>query len=73
MSKLLTTNEAAERLNIPSGTLRYWRKIGVGPVWLKLEGTIRYDAADIEAYLVQSRRTPSVRAVLDKELARVAL
>ena len=73
MSRLLTTNEAAELMNIPAGTLRYWRKIGVGPVWLKLEGTIRYDAADIEAYLNQSRRQPSVRAAIDREAVRVAL
>ncbi|MCU1226504.1 MAG: hypothetical protein JWQ42_4597 [Edaphobacter sp.] len=37
-------------LGIPEGTLRYWRNVGLGPVWHKLEGSIRYDLVDVEAY-----------------------
>lgn len=59
--RLLTTREAALYLSIPEGTLRYWRKVGVGPAWVKLEGSIRYDVADLDAYVAANRRVPSVR------------
>ncbi len=60
--RLLTSRMLAEMLTIPEGTLRYWRKIGVGPRWLKIEGSVRYDLADVLEYIESSRRTPSVRA-----------
>jgi hypothetical protein len=53
-------------LSIPEGTLRYWRKAGVGPKWLKLEGSIRYDLTDVLAYIKCSRRIPSVRAYVEE-------
>ena len=33
---LLTTNEAADFLHKPAGTLRYWRAVGIGPSYAKL-------------------------------------
>ena len=60
--KLLTSNQVADMLNLPGSTLRYWRKVGVGPRWIKLEGSVRYDVADVVAYIDRGRRTPSVRA-----------
>jgi helix-turn-helix protein len=62
MTRLVSTASAAEVLAVPAGTLRYWRKVGVGPAWVKLEGTVRYDVADLEAYIEQCRHQPSVRA-----------
>ena len=59
---LLSPKRAAEILGRPEGTLRYWRSIGVGPPWVKLEGRVRYDEADLVEYIQRSRRTPSVRA-----------
>jgi len=53
-------------LSVPEGTLRYWRKVGIGPKWLKLEGSIRYDLADVLAYIDRGRRTPSVRANMEE-------
>lgn len=53
-------------LSVPPGTLRYWRKVGIGPKWLKLEGSIRYDLADVLAYIDRGRRTPSVRANMEE-------
>ncbi len=63
--KLLTSQATSEILAIPEGTLRYWRKIGVGPRWVKLEGSIRYDLADVLEYIERARRTPSVRAIME--------
>jgi len=64
--KLLKPIEVAEMLSIPATTLRYWRCIGAGPNWLKLEGTIRYDLADVLLYIEESRRSPSVRAHVEE-------
>lgn len=64
--KLMSAKELSDMLGIPEGTLRYWRNVGLGPVWHKLEGTIRYAVEDVEAYLQQSRRVPSVRAFMEQ-------
>lgn len=63
---LLTSKQVSEILSIPEGTLRYWRNAGVGPIWLKLEGSIRYSVADVEAYVKSNRRIPSVRAYMEE-------
>jgi len=66
LPKLLTSKLVSEMLSIPEGTLRYWRKVGIGPKWLKLEGSIRYDVADVLVYIERGRRTPSVRANMEE-------
>lgn len=63
---LLTSKEVSIMLGVPEGTLRYWRNVGLGPVWHKLEGSIRYELADVEAYVQASRRVPSVRAFMEE-------
>lgn len=50
---------------IPVGTLRYWRKVGLGPSWVKMEGSIRYDERDVVEYVNRNRHTPSVRAFME--------
>jgi Helix-turn-helix domain len=67
--KLLTTNAVAQMLSIPEGTLRYWRKVGLGPSWVKLEGSIRYTEEDVLRYIERNRRTPSVRAYMEEKNA----
>jgi predicted site-specific integrase-resolvase len=65
--KLLTTACVSQVLSIPEGTLRYWRKVGLGPAWVKLEGSIRYVEEDVLEYIRRNRRTPSVRAYMEEE------
>jgi DNA-binding transcriptional MerR regulator len=67
--KLLTTTAVAETLSVPEGTLRYWRKVGLGPSWVKLEGSIRYTEEDVLRYIERNRRTPSVRAYMEEKNA----
>jgi len=62
---LMTSKAVAELLSIPEGTIRYWRNTGIGPAWLKLEGSIRYDLADVLRYIERGRRSPSVRANME--------
>ena len=63
--KLLNTHQAAQVLNEPEGTLRYWRCAGKGPAYIKLAGRVRYDEADVIAYVNANKRIPSVRATLE--------
>ena len=67
--KLLTTTAVAAMLSVPDGTLRYWRKVGLGPSWVKLEGSIRYTEEDVLRYIERNRRTPSVRAYMEEKNA----
>jgi len=64
--QLLTGKQLSTMLGIPEGTLRYWRNVGLGPVWHKLEGSIRYALEDVEAYVESSRHIPSVRAFMEE-------
>jgi DNA-binding transcriptional MerR regulator len=64
--KLLTTKSVADMLSVPEGTIRYWRKIGTGPLWIKMEGSIRYAESDVLRYIEQNRRTPSVRSYTEE-------
>lgn len=63
--QLLKSKSVAAILEIPEGTLRYWRATGIGPGWLKLEGSIRYDLADVLRYVEKNRCIPSVRAYME--------
>jgi len=67
MAVLQTTQQVSAMLNVPAGTLRYWRKMGVGPAWVKLEGTIRYNSVDVEEYVRRNTRQPSVRAHVEEQ------
>jgi len=63
---LIHPKRAAEILGRPESTLRYWRSMGVGPAWIKLEGRILYDEAELLQYIQRGRRTPSVRAYMEE-------
>ena len=54
---LLKENDAAERLSVEVATLRRWRWAGKGPRFLKIEGAVRYDSADLEVFIEASRRS----------------
>ena len=63
---LIRPKEAAEILGRPESTLRYWRCLGVGPAWIKLEGRVLYDKEDLLEYIQRSRHIPSVRAYMEE-------
>jgi DNA-binding transcriptional MerR regulator len=65
--RLLTTKSVAEMISVPEGTVRYWRKAGIGPPWIKMEGSIRYAEEDVLEYIRRNRRTPSVRACMEEK------
>ncbi len=63
---LITPKEAARILVRPESTLRYWRCVGVGPQWIKIEGRIFYDVANLVEYIERGRRRPTVRAHVEE-------
>lgn len=54
--RLHTEAEAAAVLNIKVATLRRWRWAGSGPAYCKIGAAVRYDAADLAAFIAASRR-----------------
>ncbi len=53
----LTERDAADELNISFRTLQQWRVRGIGPPYLKLGRSVRYDADVLEAWLAAQSRT----------------
>ena len=56
MERLLTLQEVADHLRLPTATLRYWRTVGDGPTSLKVGRRVVYREADVEAWLAQHVR-----------------
>ena len=54
---LVNETEAARILGLSVKTLRRWRWAGRGPRFLKLGAAVRYDPADLAAYIEAGRRT----------------
>ena len=44
----------AELLGVRPGTIRKWRMNGKGPPYVRIEGTVRYRAEDIRAWLASA-------------------
>jgi excisionase family DNA binding protein len=50
----LSDSEVAERLRLSRQAIQKWRQKHVGPPYIKLGKTVRYDAEELEAW-IQSR------------------
>ena len=60
----LNQRQLADRWDLSEATLERWRSEGIGPVFLKLQGQVRYRIEDIEAYEIESlRKSTSMREV----------
>lgn len=53
---LLTPDEAASLLGLDTRTLSNWRYRGIGPVFVRLGGKVRYSAIDLNTYVADCRR-----------------
>lgn len=51
MSTRLTTREAADYLRVSVSTMKRWRREGVGPDYLRIEGRISYEQTAIDEYI----------------------
>ena len=55
---LLSTAEAAQKIGVPEGTLRYWRYVGIGPQSFRVGRHVKYRPEAIESWLtVQEEAT----------------
>jgi Helix-turn-helix domain len=70
--KFMNTKQLSVLLEIPEGTLRQWRCAGVGPKWHKMRRSVRYDRAEVEQFIHQSERIPSVRAITEEHLVSLS-
>ena len=62
--KHLNQRQLADRWDLSEATLERWRSEGIGPVFLKLQGQVRYRIEDIESFEVDSlRKSTSEREV----------
>ena len=60
----LNQRQLAERWDLSEGTLERWRCEGIGPVFLKLQGQVRYRIEDVKAFEAESlRKSTSERGV----------
>ena len=59
---LVDETEAGRRLGLKVKTLRRWRWAGKGPGFVKLGGAVRYRPADLEAFIMEGRRTSTTDA-----------
>lgn len=49
-------NQLAQRWDISPRTLQQWRRMGIGPIYLKLGNRVSYRREDIEQYERQALR-----------------
>lgn len=56
MEELLTTEEAANILKLKPRTLDKWRAMQIGPEYIKIGETVRYDPKDIQQFVDTKRR-----------------
>ena len=62
--KHLNQRQLADRWDVSEATLERWRTVGIGPVFLKLQGRVLYRVEDVEAYEADSlRKSTSERAI----------
>lgn len=59
---LLTASAAADLLGLDARTLNNWRYRGIGPVFIRLGGKVRYSVIDLNAYVANSRQQITGRA-----------
>lgn len=60
MTAPLGIPEVAAMTGVPDATLRYWRHVGTGPRSYKIGRRVRYDLADVVAWLDEQRSATQV-------------
>jgi predicted site-specific integrase-resolvase len=46
----LTQTQLAERWQVAEGTLERWRSEGIGPIYMKMMGRVRYRLCDVTEF-----------------------
>lgn len=53
---ILTEHDLAEEIGLSLKVIQKWRRLGGGPPYMKLGGSVRYRRSDVEAWLTASTR-----------------
>lgn len=61
LSNTLTTSELAAELRRATKTLVRWRRLRVGPPWLRVQGRVLYDRAQVQQWLLAQSVTGDKR------------
>lgn len=56
LPRLLTSEELAEFLGVPKGTLYDWSSAGKGPTAIRVGKHLRYRVADVEKFLDENTK-----------------
>lgn len=59
---LLNERAAAGYLGVSAATLRSWRCMGEGPIYVRLGRSVRYLQSDLDAFLICNRVEPRAAA-----------
>ncbi|MCI3930277.1 helix-turn-helix domain-containing protein [Streptomyces sp. AN091965] len=54
--RYLTPDDIAEIFNVPKETVYQWRKKRTGPPGFRIGKHVRYDPADVRAYVMERQR-----------------
>ncbi len=60
--RLLSSEDVAEYLGVPLGTVYRWRSRGEGPAGYRVGRHVRYKLADLEHWLERRRDDPATEA-----------
>lgn len=60
--RLVDEHEAADILGLSARTLREWRRSGTGPRFVKLGRSVRYEPAELDAFIAANRATSTAAA-----------
>lgn len=53
MKPMMSTEELSKRLDIPVGTLRYWRSVSTGPKSARIGRRVYYREEDVQSWLAE--------------------
>ena len=69
MQKLLTPREVSESFGVSEHTLANWRALKTGPPYIRVGGSIRYDASDLKDWLNSRKEKTHAFERAKRELA----
>ena len=66
LPELLTETQVSLLFNVSINTLRYWRRCGDGPNYLKMGRLVRYHAPELESYIQRKTCVSKARATAEE-------
>lgn len=61
-TEIMKEKYVSKLLGVSVSTLRRWRLLGKGPIYLKLNGAVRYTAQDVQKFIDDCARVSTTRS-----------